>query len=91
MEKKRTPEEVKALGKKFLDELRAKGPTLDRVGQSVVRVGGIKSETNDENHEEPLSKARQLQRLRVDLANELRELDELIEKEKNNPNPENKS
>ena len=91
MEKKRTPEEVKALGKKFLDELKAKGPTLDRVGQSVVKVGRIKSETNDEFEDEPLSNARKFNRLRIDLANDLKELNELIEKEKNNPNTENKS
>lgn len=40
MSTNKTPEEIRAIGKKLLDELKAKGPNLDKVGKTFVRMIG---------------------------------------------------
>lgn len=77
MENKKTPEEIRALGKKLLDELKEKGANHDQVGQVFVRVGGIGTEKNDQIEDEPPSKARQFRKLRIDLANDLNEINQV--------------
>jgi hypothetical protein len=86
MSTNKTPEEIRALGKKFLDELKLKGPNLDKVGKTVVRmVGNNFSNINDnEDEDEPISKARQFRKMKIDLANERKELDEILKKESDN-------
>jgi hypothetical protein len=81
MSTNKTPEEIRALGKKFLDELKLKGPNLDNVGKTVVRMVG--NNTSNINDDEPISKARQFRKIKIDLANERKELDELLKKESN--------
>jgi hypothetical protein len=63
-----------------------KGPNLDKVGKTVVRmVGNNFSNINDnEDEDEPISKARQFRKMKIDLANERKELDEILKKESDN-------
>ena len=84
MSTNKTPEEIRALGKKFLDELKLKGPNIDNVGKTVVRMVGNNTSNINDDEDEPISKARQFRKLKVDLANERKELDELLKKESNN-------
>lgn len=74
MDSKKTPEVIRAIGKKFLDALKEKGPNLDRVGKTFVRVGGVKPDPKiEEIEDEPLSKARQFRKLKIDILNELKD------------------
>lgn len=84
MDSKKTPEEIRALGKKFLDELKEKGPNLDRVGKIFVKVGGVNADSNKEEIEdEALSKARQFRKLKIDIMNELKEIKDQVSKNNN--------
>lgn len=78
MKTNKTPEEIRAIGKKLLDELIEKGPNHDRVGKTIVKVGGIKPNNIQEDEDEPISKARQFRKLKIDIIKELKELDDLI-------------
>ena len=75
MKTNKTPEEIRAIGKKLLDELKAKGPNLDKVGETVVRLGCSNPDNILEEEDEPISKARQFRKLKIEIANELKELD----------------
>jgi len=82
MSKNKSSEEIRAIGKKFLDELKDKGPNLDLVGKTVVRTtlsNNIKDELD-----EPLSEARKFMKLRIDIVKEMDEINQkLREKGKN--------
>ena len=82
MSKNKSTEEIRAIGKKFLDELKDKGPNLDLVGKTVVRTtlsNSIKDELD-----EPLSEARKFRKLRIDIVKEMDEINQkLREKGKN--------
>jgi hypothetical protein len=82
MSKNKSSEEIRAIGKKFLDELKDKGPNLDLVGKTVVRTtlsNSIKDELD-----ETLSEARKFRRLRIDIVKEMDEINQkLREKGKN--------
>ncbi|MCZ2488341.1 hypothetical protein, partial [Aquirufa antheringensis] len=81
MDSKKTPEEIREIGKKFLDELKEKGPNLNRVGKTFVRVDGVKPDPKiEEIEDEPLSKARQFRKLKIDLVDELKEMKDQINK-----------
>jgi hypothetical protein len=82
MKTNKTPEEIRAIGKKLLDELKEKGPNLDKVGKTVVRLGASKSNNIKEEEDESISKARQFRKLKNDVSKERKELEDLI---KNNP------
>jgi len=84
MSTNKTPEEIRALGKKFLDELKLKGPNLDKVGKTVVRMVGNNTSKINDDEDEPISKARQFRKLKIDLANELKELYKILKKESDN-------
>jgi hypothetical protein len=68
MSKNKTPEEIRLLGKKFLDELKVKGPKLDSVGKTVVRINTSNNMNND--LDEPLSESRKLRKLRIEIDKE---------------------
>jgi hypothetical protein len=82
MSKNKSSEEIRAIGKKFLDELKDKGPNLDLVGKTVVRTtlsNSIKDELD-----ETLSEARKFRKLRIDIVKEMDEINQkLREKGKN--------
>ncbi len=82
MSKNKSTEEIRAIGKKFLDELKDKGPNLDSVGKTVVKTtlsNSIKDELD-----EPLSEARKFRKLRIDIVKEMDEINQkLREKGKN--------
>ena len=82
MSKNKSSEEIKAICKKFLDELKDKGPNLYLVGKTVVRTtlsNSIKDELD-----EPLSEARKFRKLRIDIVKEMDEINQkLREKGKN--------
>jgi hypothetical protein len=82
MSKNKSSEEIRVIGKKFLDELKDKGPNLDLVGKTVVRTtlsNSIKDELD-----EPLSEARKFRKLRIDIVKEMDEINQkLREKGKN--------
>ena len=68
MSKNKTPEEIRLLGKKFLDELKEKGPKLDSVGKTVVRISTYNNLNND--LDEPLSETRKLRKLMIEIDKE---------------------
>jgi len=78
MSTNKTPEEIRELGKKILDELKLKGPNLDKVGETVVRLGGSNPANILEEEDEPISKSRQFRKLKIEIANERKELEDLI-------------
>lgn len=81
MKTRSTAAELRAIGKKFLDELKAQGPTLDRVGKSFVRLGNKSNDVQEDDIEdEALSKSREFRRLRIEVAKELTELNEELSK-----------
>ena len=84
MKTNKTPEEIRAIGKKLLDELKEKGPNHDRVGQTIVKVGCIKPNNIQEDEDEPISKARQFRKLQIDIAKERKELEDLMKNKSNN-------
>lgn len=84
MKTNKTPEEIRAIGKKLLDELKEKGPNHDRVGKTIVKVGGIKPNNIQEDEDEPISKARQFRKLQIDIAKERKELEDLMKNKSNN-------
>jgi hypothetical protein len=84
MKTNKTPEEIRAIGKKLLDELKEKGPNHDRVGKTIVKVGGIKPNNISEDEDEPISKARQFRKLQIDIAKERKELENLMKNKSNN-------
>ena len=68
MSKNKTPEEIRLLGKKFLDELKEKGPKLDSVGKTVVNISTSNNLNND--LDEPLSETRKLRNLMIEIDKE---------------------
>lgn len=70
MNTNKTEEEIRALGKKLLDELKEKGPNLDRVGKTVVKLGSNKLSDLSDDEEEPLSEARKFRKLKIDINKE---------------------
>lgn len=77
-----TPESTRERGKKFLDELKEKGPDLSMVGKTVVKLTPIHQELD-----EPLSDSRKLRKFRYDIVKERNELENLIKnKRKSNNN-----
>jgi hypothetical protein len=70
MNTNKTEEEIRALGKKLLDELKEKGPNLDRVGKTIVKLGSNKLSDLSDDEEEPLSEARKFRKLKIDINKE---------------------
>ncbi len=69
----KTPESTRERGKKFLDELKEKGPDLSMVGKTVVKLTPIHDELD-----EPLSDSRKLRKLKYDIVKERDELENII-------------
>jgi len=66
-----TDEELREVGRKFLDELKEKGPDLSRVGQTFVRTTNTTlTETKGEEFDDE-SKTRELRKLRIDTIKEI--------------------
>ena len=66
-----TDEEVREVGRKFLDELKEKGPDLSKVGQTFVRTTNTTlTETKGEEFDDE-SKTRELRKLRIDTIKEI--------------------
>jgi hypothetical protein len=78
MKTNKKPEEIRAIGKKLLDDLKEKGPNLDKVGKTVVRLGASNPTNMIDEEDESISKARQFRKLKIDIIKELKELDDLI-------------
>ncbi len=78
MKTNKTPEEIRAIGKKLLDELKEKGPNLDKVGKTVVRLRANNPNNMIDEEDESISKARQFRKLKIDIIKERKELDDLI-------------
>jgi len=65
-----TDDEVREVGRKFLDELKEKGPDLSRVGQTFVRTTNTPlTETKGEEFDDE-SKIREFRKLRIDIMKE---------------------
>ena len=62
----KTPESTRERVKKFLDELKEKGPDLSMVGKTVVKLTTIHEELD-----EPLSESRKLRKLKYELSKEM--------------------
>jgi hypothetical protein len=69
----KTTESTRERGKRFLDELKEKGPDLSMVGKTVVKLTPIHDELD-----EPLSDSRKLMKLRYDIVKERDELENII-------------
>jgi len=66
----KTDEELREVGRKFLDELKEKGPDLSRVGQTFVRTTKTPlTETKGEEFDDE-SKTREFRKLRIDFMKE---------------------
>jgi len=66
----KTDEELREVGRKFLDELKEKGPDLSRVGQTFVRLKNTPlTETKGEEFDDE-SKTREFRKLRIDIVKE---------------------
>jgi TATA-binding protein-associated factor Taf7 len=70
MNTKKTQEEIRALGKKLLDELKQKGPNLDRVGKTFVKLGSNNPSNMSDIEDDPLSEARKFRKLKIDINKE---------------------
>jgi hypothetical protein len=68
MDTNKTPEEIREKGRKFLEELKEKGPNLDRVGKTIVISSNENSFLDDVD--EPLSEARKFRKLKIDINKE---------------------
>jgi hypothetical protein len=84
MKTNKTPEEIRVIGKKLLDELKEKGPNHDRVGKTIIKVGGIKPNNIQEDEDGSISNARQFRKLQIDIAKERKELEDLMKNKSNN-------
>ena len=68
MDTNKTPEEIREKGRKFLEELKEKGPNLDSVGKTIVISSNDNSDLDDVD--EPLSEARKFRKLKIDINKE---------------------
>ena len=68
MDTNKTPEEIREKGRKFLEELKEKGPNLDSVGKTNVTLSDANNVLQDTD--EPLSEARKFRKLKIDINKE---------------------
>jgi hypothetical protein len=68
MDTNKTPEEIREKGRKFLEELKEKGPNLDNVGKNIVTLSDANNDLQDTD--EPISEARKFRKLKIDIDKE---------------------
>jgi hypothetical protein len=64
----KTSEITRERGKRFLDELKEKGPDLSMVGKTLVKLTNSNIE-----YDEPLSESRKLKKLKYEIMKEMNE------------------
>jgi len=65
-----TKEEIREVGRKFLEELQKKGPDLSKVGKTVVHLKGSSNKEKIDEDFDDTDKTREFRKLRIDTMKE---------------------